>query len=433
MTSAKTRSFLALLLLSTSILFVAGCGGAGESEEKVSGPDAASQPATAGSTEETPIAPLPANSQATLEKVAAPDNNAEGALYIGDTSTGDIWRVKTQPDSWLSPAQWVSPTQLIAAGYYQDYYLLDLSTKTLRQLQASPAQYGVSFSHSGEFMAIPGPGGDLMLWSLKEDRQLAQITTGPTAYVSWSPDDKHIFWPGAPSGIGSVGPQPAVVAANMGDAARTAAWSSDGASIIFNGGDGIYSINADSGAKTLLYSWPAGVEPMPEAPKLSHDGKYALVAARDGEAGFRALIVPLDGGTRGAQVTSVWAEDAEWSPTEDVVAVIADWCKPESRLLLVNPDGSVRSTAEGAVQIPRFSADGSMVAYVGTDPQGGGTQEEGGLVVRAVEGNNLVAFLRGFHNDRAWSPDGHWLAYSPGPVPYQCADLEGTTQILPFP
>jgi hypothetical protein len=73
-----------------------------------------------------------------------------------------------------------------------------------------------------------------------------------------------------------------------------------------------------------------------------------------------------------------------------------------------------------------------MVAYVGTDPQTG-TQADGGLVVRSVEGNDVVAFLPGPLRDDVWSPDGRWLAYSPGPLSFQCADITGNTQILPFP
>ncbi|MCJ7492500.1 MAG: hypothetical protein MUP15_10205 [Dehalococcoidia bacterium] len=71
-----------------------------------------------------------------------------------------------------------------------------------------------------------------------------------------------------------------------------------------------------------------------------------------------------------------------------------------------------------------------MIAYVGPDPQGG---TEGGVVVRSVEGESVVAFLPGFLRDDVWSADGRWLAYAPGPVPYQCADQAGNTQIVPFP
>ena len=56
-----------------------------------------------------------------------------------------------------------------------------------------------------------------------------------------------------------------------------------------------------------------------------------------------------------------------------------------------------------------------------------------GVLVRSVEGESVVAFLPGFLRTDVWSPDGRWLAYSPGPIAYQCADIAGNTQILPFP
>ena len=168
---------------------------------------------------------------------------------------------------------------------------------------------------------------------------------------------------------------------------HTATWSSDGSAIVFANAKGIFSVNADSGEKTPLYSWPAGQRRGPDFLKLSPDGKYALAAGHGLPDGFRALVVPLAGGTQGIQITSVDAFNAEWSPTEDVAAVIADWCKPEARLLLVNPDGSIRSTVEPArSQIPRFSADGSMIAYEGSGPQEKGMQDQFGIVVRSAGG-----------------------------------------------
>jgi Tol biopolymer transport system component len=406
MKTAIVTSLFGLVVAST--LFAAGCGGSGGGAVKM----------------------LPEDSTVTLEKVKSPDNDAEGRLYIGDTSTGEIFRVKTKPDSWLSAYQWVSPSELMTAGYYHDYYLLDLTAKTLHRLPGGVADSAVTFSHSGELMATTGPTGELMIWSVEDNAQVAQIPAGPVGYTVWSPDDKHIFWSGAPAGIASVGPQPVVVTADMGEGALSAAWSRDGTSVIFRGADGVYSIDADSGAKTLLYTFPAGLEAVPDPPEMSPDGKYALVSARDASgSGLRAIIVPLDGST-GAQVTSVWPQDAAWSPAENVVAVVGDWCREESRLLLLNADGSVRSTFEGATQIPVFSVDGSTIAYVGADPAG---EADEGLVVRDVDGENVVAFLPGFLRTDVWSPDGRWLAYTPGPLSYQCAEFAGTTEILPFP
>ena len=147
MINAKIRIPLAILLLSAAVFFVASCGGSGDTS--VSGDDAVGTP-------------LPASSSFTLEKVSAPNNDDEGALYVSDASTGEIFQVKTETNSWLSPVQWISPTKLITVDYFRDYYLLDLDAKTLTQLPSSPGDYGASFSHAGDVMAIPGPTRQLI-------------------------------------------------------------------------------------------------------------------------------------------------------------------------------------------------------------------------------------------------------------------------------
>jgi Tol biopolymer transport system component len=111
-------------------------------------------------------------------------------------------------------------------------------------------------------------------------------------------------------------------------------------------------------------------------------------------------------------------------------AVVGDWCQATSHLLLLNADGSVKSTFEGATQIPAFSIDGSAIAYVGLDPQGG---KDEGVLVRDIAGGGVTAFLPGFLRDDIWSPDGNWVAYTPGSLTYQCMDVSGSTQVLPFP
>ena len=441
MKKAAIRSRLALVFLVTLIVLATGCGRGNETKSAAPTSNAALESTEAGPPTWTPAPFLPDTSVVTLQPAAAPTPGAylPDGLYVANASTGDILRVETQPGPLLSPRAWVSPTQLVTSASTQSdhsLYLLDLSAKTLRRLPASSEIMGVSFSHSHGLMTNMSPGGELMIWSFLDSQEVARIDTPPVAYVLWAPDDKHIYWPGAPGRIASVGPAPRVVAVDVADPAYTATWSSDGSAIVFANAQGIFSVNADSGEKTLLYSWPPGSGVDPSVLRLSADGKYALAAGRGMADGFRALVVPLAGGTEGIQITGVEAETAQWSPTEDVAAVIADWCKPEARLLLVNADGSIRSTivSQPDLQIPRFSADGSLVAYVGRGPQEKGLQDQRGITVRKAQGgDNLVSFIAGFFWTGWWSPDGRWFAYSPSLPAYQCvSDLE-KTQILPFP
>ncbi|MGA2285326.1 MAG: hypothetical protein ABSG55_03545 [Dehalococcoidia bacterium] len=413
MKTAVVASVLGAVLIASSLL-VAGCG---------SGDGDSATPAV-----------LPASSHVTLTQVKAPDSNASGTLYIGDSSTGDIFQVNTQPKSTLSPLQWLSPTQLIVAGYYGDYFVLDLDAKTLSQLPGTVSESRVTFSHAGDMLATTGPNGELLIASAKDGTQLSEVTSNPTAYALWAPDDKHVFWPGSPSGIAAVGSGWKVVTVDTGQSALNAIWTKDSKSVVFTDSAGVYSVDAESGAKTMLYSWPAGSNVQPHDLQVSNDGDYALVTTSG--SGVRALVVSLSGATKGSQVTATWSGNATWSPTEDVLATIADWCTPQARLLLLNPDGSVRSTVatDQALQTPAFSPDGRTIAYVGADPNAqGSTTAKDGLVLRNVAENAVVTFLPGFHRADSWSPDGHWLAYSPGPTPYECMDTGGSTQILPFP
>ena len=396
MKNAVVASLLGTVLVASS-LFVIGCG---------SGEGASGTPA-----------PLPVNSNVTLAKVAAPDSNATGTLYIGDASTGDIFQVKTKPKSPLSPLQWLSPTQLIVSGYYGDYFVLDLDAKTLNLLPGTVSETNTTFSHAGDMLATTGPNGELLIASAEDGHQLSQVTSNPAAYALWAPDDKHVFWPGTPSGIAAVGSSWKVVTVDTGQSALNAIWASDSKSVVFTDPAGIYSVDADSGAKTTLYSWPAGSNVKPQGVQLSNDGKYALVTESSGN-GVRGLMVPITGATNGAQITATWSGNATWSPTQDVLATIADWCTPQARLLLLNPDGSVRYDRRDGPG----AADAGLLArrpddfLRGVDPsaQGSPTAKDG-LVLRSIAENAVVTFLPGFHRADAWSPDSHWLAYSPGP------------------
>ncbi len=438
---AKVGSLLAFVAVAAMALLVAGCG-SGSGAASVSSNTATTEPTATPFLTETPPPPLPELSAITLEPTAGGDYPP--GMYLVDASTGQPYQIVTAPGPILEPWEWISATQLVLCGWMpsdRNCYLLDLDAKTLRRLPRSDEQ-GITVSHSGDFMTSLDLF-DLVISSVADDREIGRIVNGPMAvenwnpYVSWAPNDKHIFVRSAGSTTGfiaSVEATPTVVPADTSGDSGTMDWTPDSRAVVFASSDGVFSIDATSGETTRLYSWPAGSSVAPDAIRLSPDGKFALAveyASRD------AYVVPLDGSAGGIHITNVESEDTGWSPTEDVLATIADRCTPDSRLLLVDPDGSIRTTIAGADFIPRFSADGSMIAYEGADPAASEGADTNGVVLRSASGDyHVTSFLPGFYDDTTWSPDGRWFADETGimPPPYaNSCDTTAKTEIKPFP
>jgi len=437
---ARVGSLLVLLTVAAMVLVVAGCG-RGSGADDVSSNTATSGPTATLFLTETPSPPLPELSSITLAPTARGDYPP--GMYIVDASTGRPYQIITAPGPILEPWEWISPTQLVLCGWMpsdRSCYLLDLDAKALRRLPRSDEQ-GITVSHSGDLMTSLDLF-DLVISSVADDREIGRIVNGPMAIenwnpnVSWAPDDEHIFLQSAGSTTGfiaSVEAEPKLVPADA-PVSGMVDWTPDSRAVVFANTDGIFSIDATSGETTRLYSWPAGSNVAPDAVRLSPDGKFALAVE---EVSRDAYVVPLDGSPGGTKITNVESEDTGWSPTEDVLATIADRCTPDSRLLLVNPDGSIRTTITGADFIPRFSADGSMIAYEGADPSASGTQPAQGVVVRSATGGyQVTSFLPGFFDDTTWSPDGRWFADETGimPPPYaNSCDTTAKTEITQLP
>ena len=170
----------------------------------------------------------------------------------------------------------------LAASGDRSCYVLDLDAKTLRRLPRSD-EHGITVSHSGDLMTSLDLF-DLVISSVADGREIDRIVNGPclsrtgNPYVSWAPDDKHIFFRSAGSTTGfiaSVEATPKMVAADTpGDRAVTgrrtvARWSSPTSTAS--------SQSMPTGPHGALYSWPAGSSVVPDDLRLSPDGKFALV------------------------------------------------------------------------------------------------------------------------------------------------------------
>ncbi len=451
MKNVRLMSLVGVLALGASALLIGACGRGGGSKGATLTPPPTEEPTATPFPTWTPAPPLPATSSIELKPAETPTSPSEpvDGLFLAQVSTGQSFQVDTAPGPTLYPDVWLSPTELVVSPLVwwnmpdKSYYLLDISAKTLRRLPVTLDDTAVSFSNFSGLMTSTGAQGEIIISSIADNRRVGAIGRNPTtvlgARVFWAPDDKHILVRAANSTsqfIASVEATPVVVPAETPDYTGAFFWTPDGRAVVFANAEGIFSTNATSGEKTRLYAWPSGTSETHGELTISADGKYALASASSGPQ-RDAVIVPLDGRTKGVRIAYVELSDAAWSPTEDFLAIIADRCTPDARLLLVNGDGGLRATISGAEFIPTFSPDGTLLAYVGGDPAEAGTQGQGGTVIRSATGDNaLIAFAPGLFNDGPWSPDGRWMAYSPsGPSPFvdSCAVGDERTAITPFP
>ncbi len=440
MSDVRRRLPFALPALAAVVL-LAGCGGGSGANSTSSNTPSPAPPATSFATE-TPPPDLPELSSISLQP--GEQGQYQSGMYLVDAATGQPYQIVTAPGPILDPWEWISPTQLVLCGWVpqdRNCYLLDIDAKTLRRLPRSDQQ-DVTVSHSGDLMTSLDLF-DLVISRIADDQEIGRIVNGPNPidnwnpYVRWSPDDTRLFLRaagGATGYIASVEATPQLLPAGTVPSGAIVDWTPDSRSVVFADQSGVSSIDAATGQTTRLFAWPAGSSITPDEVRVSPDGRFALVlafAARD------AYVVPLGGSATGIHISNVESMDIAWSPKGDVLALIADRCTADSRLLLVNADGSVRTTINGANFIARFSADGSMVAYEGLDPAASGPDAAQGIVVRNAGDYSVASFVPGLFDDTSWSPDGRWFsvetALMPPPYANSCVETASKTEIRPFP
>ena len=405
MTSAKTRSFLGLLLLSTSVLFFAGCGRASGGSTTTPAPDWTWQPPTPAATAtsvsfnplQRPISLTPISKDETAQLQELPNG-----LYLGDVHTGDILRIDVQNAGHWNNAVWLSPDRLLA-GTASGALVLDLAKGVATTLYPDTTE-SYSIASPDGALAARQEGNRFSVWSTTEVRELLQLEG---SFGAWSPQSDR-FW--YQSGDGYY-----VAAVDQPDGGvrrgKGGAWTADGTALVYADDTGIRSTDVSDGTDRLLYAWPQGQQVRRDALTLSFDGKYALI-----EAGHTWLVVSLESG-KATEITAT--EEVNWSPVEDVLIVDIDWCKAEQKLALVDPDGTIREVLPVQASTAHWSPDGTMIAFNGAG-------------VYRLDGSGQTDIPL-FLETRNWSPDSARIAYIPSLPEHQCADIAGNTQILPFP
>jgi len=125
-------------------------------------------------------------------------------------------------------------------------------------------------------------------------------------------------------------------------------------------------------------------------PRVEHYGVWSGTLAR----------VPLTGGT--PRAISEGIEQAEWSPDGASLAVVR---QEGGQSRLEYPPGKVLHVSSGHVSYPRFSRDGSLIAFFDHPLPG---DDRGSVAMVASQGGDVTTLSSGWESVQglAWSPDG---------------------------
>ena len=200
-------------------------------------------------------------------------------------------------------------------------------------------------------------------------------------------------------------------------------WSPDGSTIAFtsnrSGSYDLWTMNGDGSNQQPVVTtsaWDDYARWSPNGRRLA----LSTTALTDGVPNSEIFVWRADSGL--TQVTHTALEDQwpDWSP--DGRIIYSEGSKGQSNwdLLVINPDGSGRTTLVGGPQADvkgTWSPDGQWIAFsrITSDTNGNGALDEedaGDVWVGRADGSNLRQLTSGqWTFTLAWSPDSKWIAY----------------------
>jgi TolB protein len=201
-------------------------------------------------------------------------------------------------------------------------------------------------------------------------------------------------------------------------------WSWDGQQIVFTGADSVgdlsvHVINADGTGERVLQLSGSTPHLSPDGRRIAFTNALGVYVANIDGSG-PTLLVPSD-----FQRTRFSFTDGAWSPDGARIALLAldniddpwsddgSWSRPA--VYVAKADGSgIELTAQPG-DVPRWSPDGSTIAYAG-----GG--KEIGIANADGSGGRTVTTPIDFLETPDWSPDGRLLSFTGG-TPAAAKDL----------
>ncbi|MFQ5841197.1 MAG: hypothetical protein ACE5I8_02070 [Thermodesulfobacteriota bacterium] len=249
------------------------------------------------------------------------------------------------------------------------------------------------------------PRGDLFLLSLGRGVE-RKITQHPGAYFSprWSPDGSMIAFYTLDSReifiIPAEGGQMEKVASGM-----SPHWSPDGQRLLFLDGERLWSVKTEGGEPVLLFESSTYIKDYSWSP----EGNRVLF-----ESQSHIFVVNADGGE--LREVAYPGGNPVWSPDGKMVLFLS----PRGLMRVDMEDGNeIEIAPSGRFEDPRWSPDGSLIAYRRWDEDPGGMQRP---VLYLVEANGGERY-RTFHSikegieEYRWSPWGNELVLLTGRKP----------------
>lgn len=209
------------------------------------------------------------------------------------------------------------------------------------------------------------------------------------------------------------------------------AWSPDGTRIAYSVADDnnfsaeIWVINADGSGKTRLTNPGADVEDY--NPTWSPNGNRIAFHREKWNTDRCNIFIVNSDGTGLTNITSgggadTYNYDPDFSPDGSKIVYGHETISTEE-LRLMNPNGSGQQTLLTNVfpESPRFSPDGTMIAFIDTDLYV--TTIDGNIPGTGTPGAKKISNTSDWVVDFHWSPSSERLVYSDGQVVYQAKVL----------
>ena len=451
---ASCRFSIVIATVTLSLLFTTACTPK-ETTPLTSEPTSAvAQTATAKTGEVLPPAtavmePVGPEGLVTDQSGFLPDHSA---LYFADVVNGGVVKVKVVgAEATYFGGSLPDGRVLTTVG--EVVYALDLdSGGNMEPLWRAEPIERVFPSPSGRLIARSFYTSDslnpkdpfIAVFSMADKAEVFRIPIqSGTSRMLWAPDEEHLLYqspyPGNPNqyAMSIVSPRepqsPLVLEEPLRDWGG-ADWSPEGAAVLFPAADGVIKYTIETGERTIMYRWPE--ERLHGKVSVSSVSGHVLVwgytlnpPGASAPSSLQAVVFLGDG--RGIQISG--ASRMAWSPKEDVLLTIANYCTDRHEIWLIGSDGKVLSVLGSSIHpdSAQWSSDGTQIMY----EHAYAALEERVTTVSSVEGGeeHVIRRMPGVYQTTWWSPNGRWILFSP----HAAGICEGTSgrmsEIRPFP